>query len=188
MELSLSKALKLICLTISFIVTFLLSQTFAATWETQLQLEIMWWWLTIGNPANYNFGSVWVSVEDQIITWQFSDYFWLEDLEARDSWYFTTIQCNGLKSLNWNTLTWIYFKKNNLTKILWSENPRVQIQSVFSDYYLINQPVIYFYRNQATNYWIISKYGDIPFVKIIIPWGTPPWNYNWTITFTLYLN
>jgi hypothetical protein len=187
MKLLLSKILKLTYWTALFVVPFFVLQTFADTWQTDLNLEIAWWGLTIGNPANYNFGTVWVSVDDQIITWQFTDYFWLEDLEGSNSWYFTTIQCNGLKSNLGNTLTGIYLKQNNLTKLLWVDNPRVKIQSVFLDYYTINKPVTYLYRNPETNYWTISKYWDIPFLKIVIPWGTAPWTYVWTITFTLYV-
>ena len=188
MKLSPIGIVKYCYLIIVFIISFFVFQTFAWTWEIQLKVEILGWWLSIWSPANFNFGSITSSPDDQIITGQFGTAFWLEDLNWNDNWYYTTIQCKWLKSAWWDTLTGIYFKKNNLFKILWSDNPRIQLQNVFSDYYLINKPIVYIYRNPAPNYWTISLYWDIPFIKIFIPWYTPTWVYTWTITYTLFVN
>lgn len=183
----LPKTFKTCLLTMLFIVIFLSMKTLAAS-GTELVLDIAWWWLTIGAPANYSFGSVSASVTDQEVTGQFTDYLWVEDMEAWYSGYFTTVQCDGLHWSFGNILTGIYMKRSSMTTILWINNPRVHIQNVFSDYYSINQPVVYFYRDPALNYGVITKYGDMPFVKIVIPWGSAPWSYLWTITFTLYVN
>lgn len=156
--------------------------------DVQLNLEIVWIWIRHGTPNNLNLSATWDALQDQEISWQFADDFWIEDLMWLETWHYTTIQCNWLRNWSWSILTWIYLKAWNSSPIRRFGNTwNVLISNELTSYKSIYNPVVYIYK--PTNYiniWKANKYWDIPTIKVAIPANTMPGVYNGTIVFSLY--
>lgn len=178
--------IKFCCIIILFICFF--SFVGAASTDVPISLTINPWQITVWSPTYMDLWQINLSTNQQNIQWQFSDYFWAQDLEASINGYSTTIVSDGLVWLNWITLTWIYIMAwNNWSPELLVWNTwNVQINSVFSgDYYSIfNTPVTYIYRSLWAVY-SINKYGDRPFIRVVIPGYVQPWKYSWVIYFDI---
>jgi hypothetical protein len=163
---------------------------YAITDTSEITLKIQWIWVRHGTPNNLNLTATWNASQDQEITWQFGNYFWIEDLLWLSTWHYVTIQCNGLHWPAGHIITWIYLEAWNVnpTKILWN-NWNVFISSNLSSYQSIYNPIVYIYKStNNSNIWLVNKYGDIPIFKVVVPANTTAWTYNGTIIFTLYTN
>lgn len=154
-----------------------------------LSLYVTPWEITYGISDTWlNFWSVTVSWAFQEIERQFEDYFWVQDLKAADSGYYTTVVSAGLV---WPlmTITWIYMKADNINpELLLGVAWNVFINTGLLNYKSISGSVTYIYRDNALNFWKINKYGDKPWIKIVVPPFVSPWNYSWTIFFSLNEN
>jgi hypothetical protein len=167
---------------------FFFVKSFSTNTNTLVTVAITPWQITYGSPVYLNLWQINLSQTQQEIEWQFSEHFWISDLEASDNGYTTTIVSDGLVWANWIILTWIYLAAWNngipdlLAGLVWD----VRINQLFSgNYFSINNPITYIYRPQWLNYWRISKYGDRPWIKIIVPPYAQPWTYSWTIYFDI---
>ncbi len=153
-----------------------------------LNFEITGIWLRHGTPSNVNLWVIPTSTSDQDFSGQFSDYFWIEDLQWYITGHYTTIQCDGVYGSAGNTLTWVYLKAGDLTPTLvqWLSG-NVHIASGLANYTSILNPITYFYKPTSNiNAGIVNTYWDKPWLKILIPWSTPPWSYSGTIVFSFY--
>jgi len=168
-----------------FFIFFLIILSFVRAEDVILSITINPWEITYWAPMYLNLWQISLSQTQQNIQWQFDDYFWVNDLQWSDSWYNTTIVSDGFMWPNWNILTWIYLMAwNNWSPelLLWL-TWNVMINQAFSESYysIFSSPVTYIYRPQWENYWKVNKYGDKPWIKVIIPPYTSPWMYSWTI-------
>ncbi|MFZ2151054.1 MAG: hypothetical protein WAZ12_02055 [Candidatus Absconditicoccaceae bacterium] len=171
------------------LVVFLVVFSFASASDVILSLIINPGQITYGAPSYLGLGQINISEIEQDKQAQFDDYFWVSDLVGSDSGYNTTVVSDGLIGPNGSAvLTGIYLMAGNSNpELLLGTNGNVEINSVFSgDYYSIfNTPVTYIYRGETLNYGKINKYGDKPWIKIVIPAYTQPGMYSGTIYFDI---
>ncbi len=151
-----------------------------------VSVSILAWQIDYWSPKYLNLWQINLSPLEQNIQWQFGDYFWVSDLVWSDNWYSTNIWCDdGLIWPNWTILTWVYLMawNNGLPELL-NWNPwNVQINQFFSGSFssIFNWPVTYIYRNSWQNNWVVNKYGDRAWIRVVVPPYTQPWTYSWTI-------
>lgn len=168
---------------------WLYNNTLASTEQAMINFIIKWAGIRHGTPSNLNLWTPITSSTDQEITGQFTDKFWVEDLQWDITWYYTTIQCDGVYGSAGNKLTWIYLKAGNITPtyISWITG-NVHIGAWLTDYANILTPVTYIYKpTDPINAWIWNTYWDTPRLKILIPGWTPPGTYSGTIVFSFYM-
>jgi len=180
--------LKIEIFIISIFLLYFVSFSNAAT-DVQLSLVINPWQIDYWSPMYLNLWQINLSQVEQNIQWQFGDYFWVSDLAWSDNGYNTHISCDGLVWPNWIVLTWVYLMAwNNGNPELLNWNAwSVKINSSFSGNYfsMFNGPVTYIYRDPWTNHWIINKYWDKAWIRVVVPPYTQPWTYSWTIYFDI---
>jgi len=160
--------------------------SYAANWT--ISLEITGKGVRHGTPNNVNLWILSTSTIDQEFSWQFDDYFWVEDMEWYITGYYTTIQCDGVYGSAWNKIIWIYLKAGDThpTLLQWLTG-NVLVASGLYQYESILNPVTYIYKEtDIANNWIINQYWDKPRLKIIIPAYAPPGTYSGTIVFSFY--
>lgn len=141
------------------------------------------WWVSSG----LSLWTIEAGQTQQVLTWQFAGYFWVQDLKWSDTGWTTTVNCDWLYWPQWSIITWIYLKAWNSSPnlLLWTIWNVLINQNLINDYEPIEVSISYIHRPQWQNNWKINKYGDIPYIKVIIPPYTPPGNYSWTIYFDL---
>jgi hypothetical protein len=171
----------------SFLFVFL--SLFALVWislaqiQKEVHVEISWLGLVIWTPSNISLGSVsaWTTVEKT-----FNNYFWVEDLRWVNTWYYTTIQCDGLYWPNDFVITGVQLLWNSLDLIQWIGN-QTDMFSNLSSWTDITIPQLYFYKkdNMPWNY-NGNKYWSKPSIKVSVPNNAPAGTYKWKITYTLY--
>ena len=168
---------------IIILVSFVFALWFFVLWsESQVKVTISWQWLIIWTPDNLNLGT---TIPSSVVTKNFSDYFWINDLRGNDTGHYTTIQMDALYGPNDAMITWIQIMANTLDLLNWTINNTLinPDLSVWSD---MRKPVLFFYRNNSLNNWRINKYWTKPSIRIIVPTDVPSGNYKWKITYTLY--
>lgn len=167
----------------------LTNYSFAEINNVPVSISILAWQINYWSPMYLNLWQINLSQVEQNIQWQFSDYFWVSDLAGSDNWYNTNIWCDGLVWPNWIVLTWIFLMAwNNGSPELLNWNIwNVKINSSFSGIYysMFNWPVTYIYRDPWVNHWIINKYWDKPWIRVVVPPYTQPWTYSGTIYFDI---
>ena len=107
----------------SFLFVFL--SLFALVWislaqiQKEVHVEISWLGLVIWTPSNISLGSVsaWTTVEKT-----FNNYFWVEDLRWVNTWYYTTIQCDGLYWPDNFIITGVQLSWNLVELLQWNGN------------------------------------------------------------------
>ena len=116
----------------------------------------------------------------------FNNYFWVEDLRWVNTWYYTTIQCDGLYWPNDFVITGVQLLWNSLDLIQWIGN-QTDMFSNLSSWTDITIPQLYFYKkdNMPWNY-NGNKYWSKPSIKVSVPNNAPAGTYRWKITYTLY--
>jgi hypothetical protein len=162
---------------------------FASTDQWIVSVEITWFGIRHGTPANVDLWTITGSLNNQEFSWQFNDYFWVEDIQWDITGHYTTVQCDGVYGPSNNKLTWVYLMawNNNPTLIEWNINNHVLINSTLNTYASILAPVTYIYKETHNdNAWLANKYWDKPRLKILIPGWTPPGSYSGTIVFSFY--
>lgn len=160
----------------------------ASTVNWLLTLNIVGLGIRHGTPNNINLWIPLTSSSDQEISGQFDGAFRVEDLLWLMTGHYTTIQCDGVRWLLGNILTWVYLKAGNSdpTLLLWLSG-NVRIGTSLLDYTSIISPVTYIYKpTDSANLWLANKYWDIPWLKILIPGDTPAGTYSGTIVFSFY--
>lgn len=176
----------LLCWIVFLLCSWLLYYTYAATWT--ISLEITGLGIRHGTPTNVNLWVLSTTTTDQEFSGQFSDYFWVEDLEWYITGHYSTIQCDGVYGPVGNKLTWIYLKAgdNNPTLIFWHTG-NVLISTGLYSYASILSPMTYIYKpTDINNIWFTNRYWDKPRLKIVIPAYSPPGTYSGTIVFSFY--
>jgi len=167
---------------------FLYTYVQAEQWIVSLEIQGIG--IRHGTPENFNLWVLNTSGQEQYISGQFTDYFWIEDLEWYSTGHYTTIQCDGVHWPSWYIITWVYLKAGNTTPTLiqWLANTNILIWTWLHDYASIYSPMTYIYKpTNNTNAWIANKYWDKPRLKITIPAYAPPGTYSGTIVFSLYM-
>ncbi len=158
--------------------------------QGNITLEITGLGIRHGTPGNFPIGTVYSSPYDQEISGQFTEPFWIEDIEGYTTGHYTTIQCDGIYGPSNTRLTGIELKAGSITPelLMWLTSLHVKINPVLSSYTNIIEPVTYIYKEtDPSNIGIINKYGDKPWIKIFIPAGSPPGTYSGTIVFSFYM-
>lgn len=156
-----------------------------------ISLEIIGLGVRHWTPENFQINTVYSSPSEQYIEQQFTENFWVEDLQWYATGYYTTIQCDGIYGPLNTKLTWIELKAGDSDPelIAWLTWPNVAINSALSSYMNIVEPVTYIYKNNgANNIGLVNKYGDKPRLKITIPPTAQPGIYSGTIVFSFYMN
>ena len=156
-----------------------------------ITFKITWIWIRHGTPDNMNLGTISASTNDQEISWQFTDTFWVEDIEWYITGHYTTIQCAGVYGPNNAILTWVELMAGNTEPelLMGITGTNVFINPMLHTYTSITKPVTYIYKTTDTNnIWIVNKYGDKPWLKILIPPTSPAGIYSGTIVFSFYMN
>lgn len=157
--------------------------------EADITLKITGLGVRHGTPENLPIWMVMALPTDQEISGQFTENFRVEDLLWSIVGHYTTIQCDGIYGPYWTKLTWIELKAGNILPqlLMGMTGPNVYINPDLSHYINITEPVTYFYKETETNQLgIINKYGDKPWIKILIPSSAPPGIYSGTIVFSFY--
>jgi len=130
------------------------------------------------------------SPTDQVVSGQFTEHFRIEDIEGYMTGHYTTIQCDGIYGPSNTRLTGIELKAGNTDPelIMGLTGPNVKINSNLITYQNIIEPITYLYKETNSNHMgIVNKYGDKPWIKLLIPTSTPPGTYSGTIVFSFYM-
>ena len=170
------------------LISSLMYYTFAFSDQWIISIEITGIGIRHGTPDNVNLWVLNTSSSDQEFSGQFTDYFRVEDMEGYVTGHYTTIQCDGVHGPV--TLTWVYLKAGNTSPELIQglTGNHVLINSELSSYTNILAPITYIYKEtNSSNAGLINRYGDKPWLKILIPGGTPPGTYSGTIVFSFYM-
>lgn len=170
------------------ILSSFLYYTYAA--QGVITFEITWVGLRHGTPENFPISTVTSSPSDQEISGQFTQSFRVEDIEGYATGHYTTIQCAGIRGPYDTVLTWVELMAGNPVPelLMWTTGPNVSINPSLTTYTNIIEPITYIYKDtNLNNIWIVNKYGDKPWIKILIPAGTPPGTYSGTIVFSFYM-
>lgn len=158
--------------------------------QWSLTLEIKGMGIRHGTPENLYLWNIVSSLSDQYISGHFTDYFRVEDIEWYITGHYTTIQCDGVYGPNGFILTGVDLMAGNSSPelIMWATGPNVSINSVLSSYTSILEPITYIYKNTASNNaGIVNRYGDKPWLRILIPPTAPSGIYSGTIVFSFYM-
>ncbi len=158
--------------------------------EAILSLEVTGLGIRHGTPENLSLWTITSSLNDQYINSQFTEPFWIEDLQWYITGHYTTIQCDGVYHQNGYKLTWVELMAGNITPelIMWITSPNVKINTTLLNYTNIINPITYLYKEtNISNLGIVNKYWDKPRLKISIPSTTPPGIYSGTIVFSFYM-
>jgi hypothetical protein len=162
---------------------FVLFSFVLAQYTQEVQVQIFWKGLVIWTPSNISLGTVtaWSTVEKT-----FDDYFWVEDLRWVNTWYYTTVQCDGLYWPDNFIITGVQLSWNLVELLQWNGN-QTDIYSNLDSWTDITTPQLYFYKNDNVplNYHG-NKYWNKPSIRISIPNNAPAGTYRWKITYTLY--
>lgn len=158
--------------------------------QGKVSLEISGLGVRHGTPNDVNLWTLSVASYDQEFSGQFTQPFWIEDLQWNITGHYTTIQCDGIYWPNGYIITWVYFKSESLTPTLLQWIPgHVAIYSAFSNYTSILHPLTYMYKpTDVFNGGLTNKYGDMPWFKVLIPANAPAGSYSGTITFSFYMD
>lgn len=147
----------------------------------------------IGNDGNFSFGNFTVSSSSQTVSGSFASPFWVEDLKGDNAGYYTTVQMSGsLAGSGSSTIpsTSVSIRANEgITTIAWSSNVNVVVDSAVAwGYQSLNNPITLIKRTNATNYWLVGKYGTTPSLQLVIPAYQAVGSYTGTLLYTLYTN
>lgn len=148
------------------------------------------WSLSLSGPASFSFGSTMVSSSlqsrEKTFTWA-NDYFDMIDGVWADAWYYTTLAFSDLQ-YNSNVVS----KNNIYVKTIWwitlragTANSSV-VTAITWLYLATSSPLTFIKRDAGTNGWKTWTYGAQVGIKVDIPAFQQPWNYTWTIIYTLY--
>ncbi len=165
---------------------------------TDVQVTLTGWDICIGSDTGFNFGTFTVSTQAQTTSGVFSGNFYVDDQKGSNSGYYTTVQIanlvNGSNTIPANAVS---FRSSSvsandiglspLSGGALAINSRVKVSGdVLNTWGLIDTPKEYIMRNNAANFGIIGRYGEKPFLQLIIPAYTPVGNYHGNLTYTLY--
>ena len=158
-----------------------------------ISLPNMGIWVPI---SGLNFASIPVSYTGIIITQQFTgsnNYFSINDTKGFTGRR-TTIQLSGSKMVWTNNpnknISWtnIEFKGSwSIDLISWDINTNVHLATWITNYQIMTWVLDYMIKD----YWpscsscVLGNYGNLPNIKINIPWFQTPDSYKWTLIFDL---
>lgn len=165
--------------------------TYAQVYEWDITLRITWLGIRHGTPENLSLWTITSSPGDQYISGHFTQPFWVEDIEGYMTGHYTTIQCAGVYGPNNTILTWVELMAGDTEPelLMGMTGTNVFINPMLHTYTSITEPVTYIYKTTDTNnIWIVNKYGDKPWLKILIPPTSPAGIYSGTIVFSFYMN
>ncbi len=172
------KRFLLILLPLFALFSFVLAQ-----YSKEVRIEIIGQGLVIWTPSNISLGTVtaWDTIDKT-----FDDYFWVEDLRWVNTWYYTTIQCDGLYWPDGFVITGVQLSWSSIKLIQWNGN-ETKIYSNLSSWTDITIPQLYLYKQDNTSKsYNGNKYWNIPSIKVSVPNNAPAGTYKWKITYTLY--
>lgn len=157
--------------------------------DADITLQVVGLGIRHWTPDNLAIWTVMMSPNDQEIDQQFTTGFRVEDLEWLITGHYTTIQCEGVYGPNMTILTWIELKAGSATPslLMGTTGNNVYINPDLSQYINITDPITYFYKEtNPNNKGLLNKYGDKPWIKILIPSSAPAGVYSGTIVFSFY--
>lgn len=177
---------------------------FAGTWcvswgtcavTTTVRVTISWWNICIGSSGVFDFGTFTVSSFSQMVTGAFATgYFFVDDLKGADSGYYTTVQMSWhLVASGWSAIisgSNVFLKTDSATPLLLygQANPWVIIHPAATGFQSLDVARQLILRDPWPNNGIISMYGTLPLMQLIIPAYQAVWVYVGTMVFTLYEN
>ncbi len=188
MSLVTKKIFLLLCIFVFSTFSYIVLAQNINQWD--VTMRITWLGIRHGTPENFPIWVVSASPTDQEVSWQFIEPFWVEDIQGYITGHYTTIQCDGIYGPAMTKLTWIELKAGTMTPelLMGTTWPNVAINPALSIYQNITEPITYIYKDtDITNAGIVNKYGDKPWIKILIPTATPPGVYSGTIVFSFYM-
>ena len=162
---------------------------------TQVQVSITGGDLCIGSPDGFFFWSFSVSTQPQTTTGVFNNYFYVDDQKGSSLGYYTTVQMatltNGANTIASSNVS---FRSSftlgtevGLTPLSGSVNTRVYTHTdTLNTWAALDTPKEFINRNTASNSGLVGKYGEIPFLQLVIPAYTPIGTYTGLLTYTLY--
>lgn len=162
--------------------------------NTQVNLVISGWTVTIGSTWSFTVGTLTVSSSQQLIANQFTganSEFFVEDLKGANSGYYTTLQSSWLTSVNGTIpAANIAARTSTLATVLLTgtANTGVVMWSWFTSYQAIGTPITFIKRDPAPNAGRIGRYGAYPFIQVTVPAYQPVGTYTGTLTYTLIEN
>ena len=162
---------------------------------TLVQVTIAGGNVCIGSPDTFNFGSFSVSTLAQTTSGAFSGVFYVDDQRGSNSGYYTTVQMatltNGANTIAASNVSFRSSFTGGTTVGLFplsgSANIRVYTATgVLNQWAALDTPKEFINRNTASNSGLIGKYGEVPFLQLVIPAYTPVGTYTGLLTYTLY--
>jgi len=172
------------------VVLWCIYSVFAQGEQWIVSLEIIGRGIRHGTPENFTLWTITSSPGDQYISGHFTDPFRVEDIEGYITGHYTTIQCDGVYGPYDYVLTGVELMAENSDPelLMWLTGPNVSINSALTTYTSIIEPITYIYKTTNTNnVWIVNRYGDKPWLKILIPPTAPAGVYSGTIVFSFYM-
>jgi hypothetical protein len=177
----------ILLLFVSWFIYSVLAQTIE---QGSLTLQIQGLGIRHGTPENFTLWTITSSLGNQYISGHFADHFRVEDIEGYITGHYTTIQCAGVYGPYNYILTWIELMAGNTTPelIMGYTWPNVYINSALNTYTSIIEPITYIYKStNISNASLVNRYGDKPWLKILIPPTAPAGIYSGTIVFSFYM-
>lgn len=178
----------------------LVNPTFAQygsdTGKTTLNIESKWWVLIV-KTFGIDFGTVWPSTIDRMLTWTIvwnGWYITVQDTLAESDWYVTVDATNMIMSgnsgttiadglLNMTSIWWTAAVTTlsgwSTTEIAWVANTNVDFSG--SNWYTVIERI-------GVSSGRIGKYGIQPTFKLNLPAYTPIWSYLGDFVATIYKN
>ena len=124
---------------------------------------------------------------EQILEEEVPDYFWVNDPNWYNSGFHTTVSISDFTWSNWTISALnVFMFASGVDLLSGMMNPRVTISSGLNSYLAIDGPVTYLQREDGYNSGVTWKYGNKPWLKIVVPPYQAPWSYKAVITYTLY--
>lgn len=167
--------------------------------NTNVKLEIAAGVITLFAPSNFDLWIITINSSTQYLTWQFMDYFIVDDAQWSNSGYYTTLASSALNQ-SWGSAFIpaenIALKIDNITGtngtigvdlLSGTANTGVAIPLWLTNYTPMDGlGQTYIKRNPGENDGILGKYGNKPYIQITIPAYQRVGIYTGTLTYTLF--
>ncbi|MFA7284446.1 MAG: hypothetical protein WC004_01325 [Candidatus Absconditabacterales bacterium] len=160
---------------------------------TSVSVSITGGTLCIGSSGAFNFGTYQVSASSQTVTGSFATgYFYVDDLKGADSGYYTTVQMSGhLMGTGGIVISGsnVYMQSSTTPTLLNGRaNARVIVRGGMASFQSLDSARQLILRSGAANLGLLSMYGVLPTMQLVIPAYQPVGTYLGTLVYTLYEN
>ena len=166
------------------------------TWEVAASTKVKITWLAITHeaPGAMSFTAAVATSWDRTFE-ILSDYFWITDMKASNSWFTAQVWMTDLTAQSWAltipasnlrvkvTSTWVI-------NASWSVIPEVTVPAWASSWYtaFTSWGKLTVIERTEPSWWLIWKFWVKLSIQIDVPEYTSPWLYQWTLIFDLLDN